>query len=69
MLSSDELGDMRLFPQQKQQLQESRNGKNKRGAPDTDIIRIWPDGTVPYVMDPKIIGEWLNGVGIVVMWL
>ena len=67
--SLDELGDMLLFPYQKQLLEGSRNGKNKRGAADANNVPIWPNGTVPYVMDPKIIGKWLSGVGIVVMWL
>lgn len=57
VLLLDELGDIVLFPYQEQRMEEYHKGNKKRGAGDKDIINIWPDGIVPYVMDPKIVGK------------
>ena len=53
----DELGDIKLFPHQQQVIEESSNGNTKRAVADKDIFKPWANATVPYVMDPRIVGK------------
>lgn len=54
-----------LFPHQQEIIEASRSGNTKRAVLDKDFITPWPNATVPYVMDPKIIGKCRDHSGYV----
>ena len=63
----DELGDMHLFPYQQQMLEDMEHGKTKRELLYSAIP--WPNNTIPYRIDPKIVGKCVFVFVCLFVWL
>ena len=53
--SQSELADIILSEEQEQALKEA-NSNGKRAVNSGILVKTWPNGVIPYVMDPRITG-------------